>query len=216
MNTQFSISTVEPFFPQVVGSLPPSEEFHVPVYNQMHQEQVVAVENPAVQEQVIIQEIPQVSIVERTQEHILATVQPHVLFQEIPEVHVVERIQASQTTLNTSSTSTSRCVPAATHAATAYSVPILHFSGDNVGIQSCVLLNDVLSCLFRNRIVPQTPEQIVETVNALPQEWISQHIVDIPVAWQRNRPARRSLVLRLLRTRLSTLLYQSWKSNLLP
>ena len=65
---------------------------------------------------------------------------------------------------------------AATHAATAYSVPILHFSGNNVGIQSCVPLNDVLSCLFRNRIVPQI------TVNAIPHEWISQHLVDIPVA----------------------------------
>ena len=50
-------------------------------------------------------------------------------------------------------------VPAATHAATAtltpvdapvttaYSVPILHFSGDSVGIQSCVPLNNVLSCM---------------------------------------------------------------------
>ena len=51
------------------------------------------------------------------QEHIVATVQPHVRFQEIPEVQVVERIQVSQTTLNTSSTSTSSGVPAATHAA---------------------------------------------------------------------------------------------------
>ena len=84
--------------------------------------------------------------------------------------------------------------PAATHAATAtltpvdapvttaYSVPILHFSGDSVGIQSCVPLNNVLSCLVRNPVVPQMPEQIVETVNAIPQEWISERIVDIPVA----------------------------------
>ena len=85
--------------------------------------------------------------------------------------------------------------PAATHAATAtltafdapvttaYSVPILQFSGDSVGIQSCVPLNDVLSCLVRNpAVVPQTPEQIVETVNAIPQEWISEGIVDISVA----------------------------------
>ena len=28
----------------------------------------------------------------------------------------------------------------------------------------------------------QMPEQIVETVNAIPQEWISECIVDIPVA----------------------------------
>ena len=72
--------------------------------------------------------------------------------------------------------------PAATHAATAtltpvdapvttaYSVSILHFSGDSVGIQSCVSLNNVLFCLVRNPVVPQMPEQIVETVNAIPQE----------------------------------------------
>ena len=96
---------------------------------------------------------------ERIQEQFVATVQPHVLFQEIPEVQVLEGIKVSQTTLNTSSTSTSSDVPAATHAATAtltpvdapvttaYYVPILHFSGDSVGIQSCVPLNDVLSCL---------------------------------------------------------------------
>ena len=84
-------------------------------------------------------------------------------------------------------------LPAASHAATAtptpvdepvttaYSVPILHFSGDSVGIQSCVPLNNVFSCMVRNPDVPQMPEQIVETVSAIPQEWISERIVDIPV-----------------------------------
>ena len=63
---QFSSTAVEPFSPQVVGSLPLLEEFDGPVYNQVHQEQIVAgttrehrIENPAVQDQVIIQEIPQ-------------------------------------------------------------------------------------------------------------------------------------------------------------
>ena len=65
---------------------------------------------------------------------------------------------------------------------TACSVPILHFSGDSVGIQGCVSLNNVLSSLVRNPVVPQIPEKIVETVNAIPQEWISERIVDIPVA----------------------------------
>ena len=67
---QFSITAVEASEPQVVGSLPPLEEFDEPVYNQIHQEQIAAgettqntVENPAVQEQVVVQEIPQVSIV---------------------------------------------------------------------------------------------------------------------------------------------------------
>ena len=69
---------------------------------------------------------------------------------------------------------------------------ILHFSGDSVGIQSCVPLNDVLSCLIRNPVVPQMPEQIVETVNAIPQEWISERIVDIPVA-----PAEEQIGLQL-------------------
>ena len=43
-------------------------------------------------------------------------------------------------------------------------------------------LNDVLSCLLRNPVVPQMPEHIVETVNAIPQKWISEFTVDIPVA----------------------------------
>ena len=41
VNTQFSILAVETF-PQVVGSLSPLAEFHVPVYEQIHQEHVVA------------------------------------------------------------------------------------------------------------------------------------------------------------------------------
>ena len=90
---------METFAPQVVLSLPPFEEFTAPVYDQIHQEQIVAgemtpnfVENPAVQEQVIIQEIPPVSIVEWMQapqvvdsflllEEFAATVQPHIIFQ---------------------------------------------------------------------------------------------------------------------------------------
>ena len=81
---------------------------------------------------------------------------------------------------------------AATHAATAsltpvdapvttaYSVSILHFSGDSVGIQRCVPPNNVFPCMVRNLVVPQMPEQIVETVNAIPQEWTSERIVDNP------------------------------------
>ena len=91
-------------------------------------------QNPAVQEQVMFQEIPQapqvvdsfplledVALCENNQVHqeqIVATVQPHVLLQGIPVVQVAERTQelivetidvnsqASQMTLNTSSTST--------------------------------------------------------------------------------------------------------------
>ena len=66
--------------PQVVGSLPPFQMFDAPVYNQIHQEQIVAGEmtqhrvgNPAVQEHVIVQEIPQVSIVGRIQEQIVSS-----------------------------------------------------------------------------------------------------------------------------------------------
>ena len=106
------------------------EEIDAPVYNQIHQEQIVAgettqntFENPVLQEQVIAQEIPQArevvdsspivgDVAAREYNQVL---QPPVIFQEIPEVRVV----ASQTALNTSSTSTSSGVPAATHAATA-------------------------------------------------------------------------------------------------
>ena len=76
VHPQFSSTAVEPFSPQIVGSLPPLEEFDAPVYNPSHQEQIVAgmttqhrIENPAVQDQVIVQDIPEV--VERIQERIL-------------------------------------------------------------------------------------------------------------------------------------------------
>ena len=85
-------------------------------------------------------------------------------------------------------------MPDATHAAvatltpvdapvtTAFSVPILHFSGDSVGVQSCVPLKNVLSKYGPKPCCAAEPDQIVETVNAIPQEWISERIVDIPVA----------------------------------
>ena len=81
---------------------------------------------------------------------------------------------------------------------TAYSVPILHFSGDSVGIESCVPLNNVVSCLAPNPVVPQMPEQIVETVTAIPQEWIAERIVDIPVA-----PAEEQTVFQVTYSALS-------------
>ena len=64
---QFSSTAVEPIAPRVVGSLPPVEEFTLPVYDHVHQEQFAAgemsvnkVEIPVVQEQVIVQAIPEV------------------------------------------------------------------------------------------------------------------------------------------------------------
>ena len=63
MNPQISTTSLEAS--QVVGSLPPVEEFTEPVYNHVHQEQIVAgemtqniIENSAVEEQVIVQKIP--------------------------------------------------------------------------------------------------------------------------------------------------------------
>ena len=128
VNPQFSITGVEVSAPQAVGSPPPLEEFDAPAYSQIHQEQIVAgetqntLENPVVHEQVVVQEILQAPQVvdsspilgdvaprEYNQVH-----QPPVIFQEISEVQVV----ASQTAFNTSSTSTSSGVLAATHAAT--------------------------------------------------------------------------------------------------
>ena len=55
---QFKITGVEVSAPQAVGSFSPLEEFDAPVYNQIHEEQIVTWEspqntfaNPAVQEQ---------------------------------------------------------------------------------------------------------------------------------------------------------------------
>ena len=131
VHPQFSFTAVEAFSPLVVGSLPPLEELDAPVYDQIHQEQIVAGEttqhrvgHPAVQEQVAVQEIPQAPQVvdsspllgDVTASECNQVLLPPVLFQEIPEVQVV----ASQTALSTSFTSTSSGVPAATHAATAF------------------------------------------------------------------------------------------------
>ena len=80
VHPQYSSPAVEDVSPLVVVSLPPLDEFDAPVYNRIHQEQIVAgmtvqlrVGNPAVQEHVIVQEIPQVSIVGRRQEQFLAS-----------------------------------------------------------------------------------------------------------------------------------------------
>ena len=98
-----------------------------------------AFENPVVQQQVIFQDIPQAPQVvdsspllgDVAAREYNQALQPPVIFQEITEVQVV----ASQTALNTSSTSTSSGVPAATHAATALAAsdvfPILPILDDS-------------------------------------------------------------------------------------
>ena len=85
-------------------------------------------------------------------------------------------------------------MPASTHVATAtltlvdapvttaFSVPSCISLETALEFKVVSTLNDVLSCLLRNPVVPQMPEHIVETVNAIPQEWISELTVDIPVA----------------------------------
>ena len=67
VSPQISSTAVEPSSSHVVDSLPPSEEFTEPVYNQADQEQIAAGETneniaeiPVVQKQVIVQEIPEV------------------------------------------------------------------------------------------------------------------------------------------------------------
>ena len=42
VGSQFSTTAVDPSAPRVVGSLPPVEEFTVPVYDQVHQDQFAA------------------------------------------------------------------------------------------------------------------------------------------------------------------------------
>ena len=117
---------METFAPQVFVSPPPYEEFSAPVKNQIRQEQIAAGETteniseiPVVQEQAIIREIPHApQVVGSSLPLEDFAVQPYVPFHDFPEVQVAERIQeqiveaidvtpqASQMTLNTSSTST--------------------------------------------------------------------------------------------------------------
>ena len=96
VSPQLCSTAVEASVPQVVGSLPPFEEFTEPVHNQVHQEQIVTgemtqniVENPAMQDQVIVQDIPEV--VERIQERILDPVEvlPHERVQQFNAEHIV-------------------------------------------------------------------------------------------------------------------------------
>ena len=75
VHPQFSSTAVEASAPQVVVSLTSFEEFTAPVYNQVHQEQLVAgemtpniVENPVVQEQAIVQENSELQLMERIQD----------------------------------------------------------------------------------------------------------------------------------------------------
>ena len=78
--------------PQVFVLLPPLEEFDAPVYDQVHQEQIVAgemtlniVENPVVQERVIVQENSELQVMERIQEQIVETT------KEVPWERVQQR-----------------------------------------------------------------------------------------------------------------------------
>ena len=78
----------------------------MPVYNHIHQEQIVAgettqniLEKPAVQEKVIVQEILQVSMVERIQEQIVSSA-PHAFGSFPPsekcDSHMYNQIQQEQ------------------------------------------------------------------------------------------------------------------------
>ena len=109
MYPQFSSTAVESFSPHVVGSLPPLDEFTEPVFNPVHQEQIVAgemtqniIENSAVQEQVVVSLPPLEEFTEpvfnqvhheqiaagETTENIaeFPVVQEQVIVQAIPEV----------------------------------------------------------------------------------------------------------------------------------
>ena len=107
VSQQISTTSVEAS--QVVGSFPLLEDFAAGMYNQVHQEQIVA----TVQEQRNVQVIPDAQVVERIQKQItktipqqrdqrtdeqnacvsVPTVQEQMLVQGIPGVQVVERIQ---------------------------------------------------------------------------------------------------------------------------
>ena len=67
VNPQISATSVEAS--QVVGSFPLLEDFAARMYNQVHQEQIVA----TVQQQAIVQEIPEVQVVERIQEQTISS-----------------------------------------------------------------------------------------------------------------------------------------------
>ena len=84
MNPQISTSAVEAS--QVVGPFPLSDDFAATMYNQVHQEQIVA----TVQPHVTIQEPPQVPVGEWIQEHIVETIE--VLPQERVDQHTAKQI----------------------------------------------------------------------------------------------------------------------------
>ena len=102
VNPQITVTAVEASL--VVGSFPLLEDFAAPMYNQVHQEQIVATVQPQV---IIVQEISQLPVVEWIQEQIVETIEvvPQEQIEDIPVPQ--EQLIAEVTTLNTSSTSTS-------------------------------------------------------------------------------------------------------------
>ena len=84
VNPHFSTSAVE--VPQVAVSFPLSDDFAAPMYNQVHQEQIVA----TVQPHAIVQKIPEVPVVERIQEQIVEPIE--VLPQERVQLHTAIQI----------------------------------------------------------------------------------------------------------------------------
>ena len=105
VGSQFSTTAVDPSAPHVVGSLPLVEEFTVPVYDQVHQDQFAAgemefmVEIRIVQEQVIVQAIPEVAdslphdeqftgpVYDQVHQELVASSEMTENFAEIPVVH---------------------------------------------------------------------------------------------------------------------------------
>ena len=143
------------FSSQVVGSLPPLDEFDAPVYSQIHQEQIVA-------GMTIAQEIPEVPVVERIQEQKLEPIevlpQARVIVQEIPEVPLVERIQ-EQNVETIDVIPQERAVPDLVSPQISTSVEASQVVG------SIPPLEDFAACRYNQ--VHQ--EQIVATVSAVPE-----------------------------------------------
>ena len=179
--------------PQVVGSLPPLEEFASPVYNQVHQERIVTVETtqniveiPAVQEQVIVQEIPQLP------RRIVETIE--VLPQERVELHTATQIvhvpvsqiqeQSAVTSLiNPQISFTTVEAPQVVGSfplSEGFAAPMynqIHQEQIVVTVQPQAIVQEIPQL----PVVEWIQEQIVETIEVFPQEQIEEHIGVIPV-----------------------------------
>ena len=179
--------------PQVVGSLPLSDDFAAPMYNQVHQEQVVT----TVQPHAIFEETPEVQVVERILEHIVEPIEvlPHerVIQRTFKQILHVPVPQIQEQSVVTGLMNPQFSTSAVEALQVVDSFPLLEDVAAreyNQVHQEQIVADSTAAWFFSKKfpevqVVERIQEQIVEPIEVLPQERVQLHtaihIMHMPV-----------------------------------